>query len=147
MEIKQLKPGDVSEFNHLLEIFKTVFDNDAPIPGDAYLAKLLSHPDFMVFVVCVNHQVVGGLTLYVLHGYFSEKPTAYFYDVGITPERQGQGLGKALISEVCRMCAAYGFEEAYVEAESEDTDAVRFYRQTRFDQELNAVHFTYTLGA
>ena len=146
MEVKKLVPHQVSDFTDLVEIMKEVFENHEPTPDQAYLGNLLARPDFMVFVVKLGGKVVGGLTAYVLHGYYSTQPTAYIYDVGIAPDFQGQGLGKALMSEVCAYCQANRFGEAYVEAESEDLDAVRFYRKTNSSYEMNAVHFTYTFG-
>lgn len=144
MEIKMLDHHDVSDFRSLVEIFKHVFENEEPLSGNEQLGKLLSNPDFLVFVVRQNDQVVGGLTIYVLHRYYGSKPIAYIYDVGIAPEFQGRGLGKTLMAEVCKYCEDHGFEDAYVEAESEDQDAVDFYRKTKFSSELNAIHFTYT---
>ena len=144
MEIRKLDRNDVSDFRSLVEIFKHVFENEEPLSDNEQLGKLLSNPDFLVFVVRQNDQVVGGLTIYVLHRYYGSKPLAYIYDVGIAPEFQGQGLGKALMAEVCKYCEDHGFEDAYVEAESEDQDAVDFYRKTKFSSELNAIHFTYT---
>lgn len=144
MEIKKLNPDDVADFRSLAEIFKTVFENEEPIADREQLALLLSKPDFMVFVVRQNNKVVGGLTIYILHRYYGTKPVAYIYDVGISPGFQGQGLGKILIAEVCKYCRDNGFEDAYVEAESDDIDAVNFYRKTKFSSEMNAIHFTYT---
>jgi aminoglycoside 3-N-acetyltransferase I len=144
MEIKKLNHNEVSEFRNLVEIFKEVFENEEPISENEHLSKLLSNPDFLVFIVKENEKVLGGLTIYVLHRYYGTKPVAYIYDVGITPDRQGQGLGKLLISEVCKYCKDSEFEDAYVEAESDDVDAINFYRKTRFSNEMNAIHFTYT---
>ena len=93
-----------------------------------------------------NNEVVGGLTIYVLHRYFGTKPIAYIYDVGVSPEFQGQGLGKALIAEVCNFCKKNDFDDAHVEAESDDIDAVSFYRKTKFSSEMTAIHFTYNLS-
>lgn len=93
-----------------------------------------------------HEKIVGGLTIYVLHRYYGSKPVAYIYDVGITPDRRGQGLRKLLLSEVCKYCKNSGFQNACVEAESDDIDAVNFYRKTRFSNEMNAIHFTYTFG-
>ena len=144
MEIKKLTENGISDFRNLIEIFKDVFENDRSTPDDDHLNRLLSNPDFIVWVVKVKNKVAGGLTIYVLHGYYQVKPTAYIYDVGITPGFQKQGLGKALINEACKFCKQNGFDEAYVEAEMEDVDAVNFYRKTKFSHELNATHFTYT---
>lgn len=146
MKIKKLSAGDLADFRTLIGIFKEVFENNEPIASDEQLNKLLANPDFIVFVITVNDHVVGGLTLYVLHRYLSTKPVAYIYDVGVRPDYQHQGLGKALIAEVCSFCQQQGFEDAYVEAESEDTDAVHFYRKTKFSSEMHAVHFTYSFA-
>lgn len=143
MEIKKLNSGSLANFKSLIEMFKDVFENDEPVANDEQLGKLLTNPDFFVFVVLLNNEVVGGLTIYVLHRYFDTKPIAYIYDVGIRPDFQGQGLGKALIAEVCNFCKQNDFEDAYVEAESDDIDAVSFYRKTKFSSEMNAIHFTY----
>lgn len=146
MEIKKLNSDCLTEFKSLIEIFRVVFENDEPAASDELLEKLLSNPDFFVFVVLSNDEVVGGLTIYVLHRYFGIKPIAYIYDVGISPEFQGKGLGKALIEEACNFCKKNDFEDAYVEAESDDIDAVSFYRKTKFSSEMNAIHFTYNLS-
>jgi aminoglycoside 3-N-acetyltransferase I len=143
MEIKKLKSKSLSDFKALIEIFKKVFENNEPNANDEQLGKLLSNPNFFVFVVSINNIVVGGLTIYVLHKYYDTKPAAYIYDVGVSPDYQGQGLGKALIAEVCNFCKQNDFEDAYVEAESNDIDAVEFYRKTKFSTEMKAIHFTY----
>ena len=144
MEIKKLNPNDTVDFKNLIEIFKEVFENSTETPSNQYLSKLLSNPDFIVFVVKIDNKVVGGLTIYILHRYYSEQPLAYIYDVGIVPNFQGKGLGKALMSEVCNFCKINGFDEAYVEAEYDDIDAVNFYRKTNFSDEMKAIHFTYS---
>lgn len=144
MKIKKLNHSEISDFRNLVEIFKNVFENEEQISDNDQMNKLLSNPDFMVFVVSLNNMIVGGLTIYILHRYYGIKPVAYIYDVGISPEFQDQGLGKALIAEVCKYCKENGFDDAYVEAESDDTDAVNFYRKTKFSSEVNAIHYTYT---
>jgi aminoglycoside 3-N-acetyltransferase I len=147
MQIKQLTADQTEDFRNLIEIFKTVFELDGEIPPQQHLHKLLSNPDFLIFVVYIDKQVVGGLSIYVLHRYYSTKPLAYIYDVGIAPAFQGKGLGQALMQEVGNFCKANGFDEMYVEAEEEDTDAVNFYRKTTFSYELLARHFTYSFTA
>ncbi len=146
MEIKKLNSNSLIEFKSLIEIFKVVFENDEPIANDEQLRKLLLNPDFYVFVVMSNSTVLGGLTIYVLHRYYGTRPIAYIYDVGIGPDHQGKGYGKALITEVCSFCKLNDFEDAYLEAESDDIDAVSFYRKTKFSSELKVIHFTYALS-
>lgn len=144
IQIVRLNPGEVSEFRNLLKIFKEIFEIEEPISDGEHLRKLLSNPNFWVFVVKENERVLGGLTLYVLERYFGTKPVGYIYDVGIASDRQGQGLGKGLIAEVCKYGKECGLGDVFVEAESDDLDAVHFYRKTNFSHERNAIHFTYT---
>lgn len=146
MPTKRLEKTEVDAFKNLVTIFKEVFENDEPIATEERLAQLLANPDFMVFVVEVDRNVVGGLTVYVLHRYYNSEPVAYIYDVGISPKFQGQGLGKALMQSTCDYLAEHGFVNAYVEAESEDIEAVNFYRKTAISYEMNAIHFTYELN-
>ncbi len=141
--VKKLNHNEVSDFRDLIEIFKDVFENDQPIASNTHLSSLLSNPDFLAFVVKENETVLGGSTIYVLHSYYQTKPVAYIYDVGSTSKLQGQGLGKLLIAEVCKYCKDSGFEDIYVETESDDIDAVSFYRKTKCSSELNTVQFTY----
>ncbi|OSZ78624.1 hypothetical protein CAP35_10345 [Chitinophagaceae bacterium IBVUCB1] len=143
MEIIKLNDSNISDFRNLIEIFKDVFESKEQMADNEQLGALLANPNFIVFVARQNNTVVGGLTIYVLHRYYSTKPIAYIYDVGVSPAFQGRGIGKLLMAEVCRYCKENGFEDAYVEAESDDKDAVNFYRKTKYDSEMNAIHFTY----
>ncbi|MFN7259790.1 MAG: GNAT family N-acetyltransferase [Cyclobacteriaceae bacterium] len=144
MDLKKLNSNEISDFRNLIEIFKGVFENADEVPNDHHLAKLLSNQDFVVFVVKIDNKVVGGLTLYVLRSYYNVKPMAYIYDVGIATNYQGRGLGKALIAKVCDFCDTSGFEDAFVQAEDSDTDAIDFYRKTNPTNEMMARHFTYS---
>ncbi len=48
------------------------------------------------------------------------------------------------MAHVFKFCEQNGFKDAYVEAESDDLDAVHFYRKTDFRIEMKATHFTST---
>jgi aminoglycoside 3-N-acetyltransferase I len=146
MEIRKLNQSEVFHFKSLIGIFIEVFENTDTMPSEEYLSKLLQNSDFFVLVASVDSRIVGGLSVYVLHSYYAEKPVAYIYDVGILPQYQRQGIGKSLITYLSQYCIENGFQEAYVEAETDDLDAVNFYRKTNFSHELQATHFTYFFG-
>lgn len=146
MEIRKLKPSEVSHFKLLIGIFKEVFENTDTMPSDEHLSMLLRKSDFFVLVASVNFEIVGGLTVHILSSYYTEKPVAYIYDVGIHPRFQRQGIGKSLMEFLNQYCIENGFQEAYVEAETDDLDAVNFYRKTNFSHEIQATHFTYFFG-
>jgi len=144
MEVERLNQNEVLAFRKLVKIFNDVFENGENIGDNDQLMRILTNPDFLVFAIRENGKVLGGVTVYVLHSYYDKKPLAYIYDVAVSPDFQGRGLGKRLIEEVCRYCKINGFESAYVEAESDDLDAVSFYKKTNFSSRMSAIHFTYT---
>lgn len=144
IEIKKLTEFDGDDFVELVEIFHEVFEHEGSRPSKSYLAGLLKNPRFFVMVAKRGGKVIGGLTVFVLELYYDEKPTAYIYDVGVRPDQQGQGTGTALMARVREYCRENGFRDAYVEAETEETDVLRFYRQTKPSSEMEATHFTYS---
>lgn len=144
-EIKILKPKDTNDFIQLIDILSDVFKMEKfEIPDNSYLESFLNKPDFKVLVVKHNNKVIGGLTVYVLHSYFSIRPTAYIYDVGVMSTYQRKGIGKKMLSFLTKYCDENGFEEVYVEAESNDVEAVNFYKTTSLSTMLQATHFTYS---
>jgi aminoglycoside 3-N-acetyltransferase I len=143
MEFRQLKKEDLAAFKSLIEIYNTVFEHDKKLPSDSYLLKILSQQNFWVIVASQVNEIVGGLTIHILHTCYHEKPLAYIYDIGIKPSFQGQGIGKALVSYTLELCKEKGCQEAYVEAEADDADALHFYRKTKYSSELKAIHFNY----
>ncbi len=146
LEIKKLSGDDLDDFIGLLKVFNAVFEmENITFPTDNYLKKLLEKPEFMVFVAKHNQQVIGGLTAYILDGYYSEKQVAYIYDLAIDTNFQRMGIGKKLISTIKTYCSEMGFEEMFVQAETVDEHAIEFYRNTGRTEELHAVHFSYSL--
>ncbi len=117
---------------------------NSKIPSDNHLQSLLSKRDFLVLVAKSGGKVIGGLTVYILNQYYSSKPLAYMYDVGILTDYQRKGIGKKLISYFTNYCQENDFEEAYVEAQVEDINAIQFYNATAISSKLQATHFTYS---
>lgn len=145
LELKILSSQDTDDFIKLIRIFGDVFEiENLKILDNNYLKSLLDKPDFLVLIGKYNNEVIGGLAVYILHRYYSTKPVAYIYDVGVMPNHQRKGVGKKLISYLTKYCEENGFEDAYVEAETEDLQAVNFYKTTKITSELQATHFTYS---
>lgn len=144
VEISILNKAHLSNFIDLLKVFEITFEmEDFEIPEEKYLIELLSKPDFFVFIAKEDGRVIGGLTMYVLHQYYSEKPLAYLYDLAILPEKQRLGIGKRLLNELSEFCFNKGFEEIYVQALKDEEQAVNFYRSTSFHKEDEVLQFTY----
>lgn len=145
MKIQVLQKTQTKEFLELIRLFKVVFDNADPLPELKLLENILQKEDFKVFTIRIPERILGGLTLHILPDYYTGKKMAYIYDVAIHPDSQGCGLGKILISETLKILATWGIETTWVEAESDDENAIAFYSKTPFKNKLNATHFTYFL--
>lgn len=147
MEIKtrKLNPTDINDFLDLITVFKEVFEwKDIILPGTKHQQGLLNNSNFLVFVATADKKIVGGLTVYVLDKYDTEKPSAYIYDLAVVTNLQRKGIGKLLIKAVNDYCRKNGFHEVFVQAETDDIQAVNFYRTTPISSELKATHFIYS---
>jgi len=146
MQIQKLPHSDIPNFSDLIRLFADVFVmNNFKIPPRDHLQELMSNRNFIVFVAIENNKVVGGLTAYTLQQYYSTKPLAYLYDMGIAPEFQRQGIGKKLVTALNTYCRSEGFEEVFVQADKADQLALDFYRSTPVTEENEVVQFSYRL--
>jgi aminoglycoside 3-N-acetyltransferase I len=145
-EIKILSHNDIDEFSELIDVFEDVFEmKNFSKPGDDYLHKILTKPDFFVLIAKANNKVVGGLTVYVFDQYYSKNPLAYIYDLAVLKDFQRKGIGKSLIKHLTEYCKKMGFDEVFVQADRIDDYALDFYRNTKPTNEEDVIHFYYSL--
>ncbi len=115
----------------MIGIFKAEFESEGTgLPSDEYLTQLLHKEYFGVFVAKNGNQVVGGATTYELIKYYSEKSELYSYDIAIQNGFQNLGIGKKLMAYIKEYGSENGMESVYVQAESDNILAVRFYETT-----------------
>ncbi len=145
VKIAYLTHTDIDPFTDLINVFKKEFEWSS-VPTKTHLQKVLNNPTFLVFVARLNNKLVGGLTVHILDSCETEKPSAYIYDLAVLAEYQRQGIGKSLIMAVNDYCRQHEFGEVFVQAETDDEQAVNFYRTTDISSELQATHFTYSFG-
>ena len=144
--IYQLQSNDLPLFIELIRLFHVVFEMEDPTMLDeVHLKGVLAKNVFKVFVVLKGQEVVGGLTVYHIDQYYSVKPLAYIYDLAVMSKFQRQGIGQQLIQYVKEYYAEAGYEEVFVQAESDDEQAVNFYRKTKPSGVEDASHFFYRL--
>ena len=99
---------------------------------------------FVVFVARHGDTVIGGLTAYVLAGYYSESSEVYLYDLAVAASFQRKGIGRKLLQALTGFCRENNFREFFVQADEVDTHALEFYRSTGGRPE-KVVHFTYPI--
>jgi len=145
-EIKILSHNDINDFTQLIDVFEEVFEMKNFVkPGNKYLHKVLAKPGFLVLVAKANGKVLGGLTVYILDQYYSQKPLAYIYDLAVLKDFRRKGIGKMLIKRLTDYCKKNGFDEIFVQADRVDGYALDFYRLTNPTNEEDVVHFSYLI--
>jgi len=146
VKIKRLQDGDLDQFVDLVKLFEKIFEmENFSFPSKKHLQDLLHRTDFDVFVAFKNDIVVGGLTIYILEQYYSEKTIAYIYDLAVDSDLQRQGIGMKLMEEMNKFYKGKGIEEVFVQADKIDDHAIEFYRKTNPSTEEQVVHFSYLL--
>lgn len=130
-QIEKLNSDDIDKFVQLIEVFEDIFEmKNFKMPDILYLQELLKKNDFFVFVATSENKVVGGLTSYVMHQYYSSSPLVYIFDLAVKREFQRQGLGKMLIKANNDHSRSIGAETVMIQADLEDEHAIEFYKST-----------------
>lgn len=146
LELQILQSDNIKEFKDLIVIFENVFEmKNFNLPSELHLQKLLNQETFYVVTARANNKVIGGLTVYVLDQYYSDKPLAYIYDLAVLTNYQRKGVGRKLIAFTNQYFKEKGFEEVFVQADEVDNYALDFYRLTNPTEEEKVRHFYYKL--
>ncbi|MEO5674746.1 MAG: GNAT family N-acetyltransferase [Chitinophagales bacterium] len=146
IEIKKLTKQDLDNFIELINIFENVFEmKNLKMPDETYLQQLLEKDDFFVFVALLDNKVVGGLTSYIMHQYYSKSPLVYIFDLAVITELQRNGIGKMLIAGNNNYCNTIGVEAVMVQADEPDVYAIKFYQSTGARAE-RVIHFEYLIN-
>lgn len=141
-----MQTNNLADFKELISVFEVVFEmNDFQAPEDSHLQRVLNNENFLVFIARADEKIVGGLTVYVLDQYYSEKPLAYIYDLAVLTDCQRKGVGRKLIAFTNDYCRSSGFQEVFVQADKIDDYAIEFYRKTLPAIEEETVQFSYDL--
>ncbi|MBL7997818.1 MAG: GNAT family N-acetyltransferase [Candidatus Kapabacteria bacterium] len=143
ISVRFLDEGGLAAFQSVLRIFEHVFEwEDFTMPSGDYLLAQLRQQHFHVLVAELDGNVTGALTAFTLQMYSSQQPTVYIYDLGVMPDYQRRGIGRALMVELRRYAARIGAADVYVQADREDAHALEFYRSAG-GYATDVVHFTF----
>lgn len=145
-EIEIVKSNDIDKLDKLISVFENVFEmKNLKRPSITHFQKLLSKDNFLAIIAKKDNTIVGGLTVYLLNQFYSERRLAYLYDLAVLTEYQRGGIGKQLIEFTKDYCRHQGFEELFVQVDKVDDHAIDFYRLTKPTREEHVIHFSYIL--
>jgi len=142
--IIRLYRDNLKLFVELVEMFNEVFEEYNKVASTKQLDKLLNNPKFHAIAVIHNDTIIGGLTAYELDKYYSDKSEMYIYDIAVRTKYHNQGIGKALINYLKSYSAINGIESIFVQAYSEEDQAVKFYEST-IGSGLKVKHFNFDI--
>ena len=144
INISRIQANDFKRLIELVELLNEVFEEPSNVASERELKKLLNKADFYAIVAIKEDKVIGGLTAYELKRYYTDKSELYIYDIAVKKELHNQGIGKKLINHLKDYSMKNGIEEIFVEAHSDDEQAVKFYEST-FGKSEKVDHFSFEI--
>ena|SRR5688572_30192481 len=119
-----------------------VFDNAI---DPALVSEFLSDPRHHLAVAIAGGQVIGFAS--GVHYVHPDKPAElWINEVGVSPDHQGRGVGKAVVRALLEHGKRLGCEQAWVLTDSENAAAMRLYASVGGHADQHpSVMFTFTL--
>ena len=142
IKILRIQENGIERFIELVEILNDAFEQPKKVASERQLKKLLNAPNFHAIAAIMEDKIIGGLTAYELEQYYTDKSELYIYDIAVKAELRNQGVGKELIDYLKDYSTKNEIEVIFVEAHSEDEQAVKFYEST-FGKSEKVDHFNF----
>ncbi|MCU0433516.1 MAG: GNAT family N-acetyltransferase [Bacteroidia bacterium] len=141
---RKLVPGEEEILQQLIQLYIEIFErDDAEELSPEFLRTLLaSESMFFLAAFAGNNELTGGLTVHLLPSVYHEKPEVYIYDFAVKENLQRTGIGTGLLNELKRYCSDKNYGSIFVQAETIDNHALKFYRKNGGD-ENDVRHFTF----
>lgn len=112
--------------------------------SDHYLQRLFAAGGFHTIVALHDGKVIGGVTGYELPMYIEETKELFLYEIAVEPEYRKQGIGRALIEALKKLCLEKGIKVIFVGTWMTNVEAIGLYGSTGGKRE-DIPWFTYDL--
>lgn len=146
---RHLSAPDVDLLKGLLKVFGEAFNEidtyQGAVPGDDYLRRLLSKPDFVVLVAMDGEEVVGGLAAYELEKFEQDRRELYIYDLAVSEPHRRRHIATNLIAELQKVAREHRAYVIYVQADPGDDPAIRLYESLGTREDVH--HFDIPVGS
>jgi ribosomal protein S18 acetylase RimI-like enzyme len=132
-EVRRAQAADAESIGRLLDAFNREFDEETP--GADWLARrvrqLLATGELAVLLAGVGPD--GLAVLRLRPSLWSDALEAYLAELYVTPERRGNGLGRALMEAAIELARAEGADYMDLGTGETDTAARALYESLGFD--------------
>lgn len=141
LQVKELTSLDV--LRELTKVFTLAFETTYDV-SDQYLSEMLENESTVILGAFEETTLVGGVVAFEFSPIHGAKEM-YLYDIAVHPDFQKKGIGRKLMSQLKQVAQSRGVETIFVEAESEDDHAVKFYRSIG-GEEVLVNHFNFVVN-
>src|SRR5450432_2368671 len=136
VEIREAVEGDLAQILHAY--------SSAGIDGGQsftveeareHFARFRAYPNYRIFVALANGTLAGTYALLILDNLAKRGAKAGIVeDVAVLPERQGQGIGRAMMEHARQQCRAAGCYKLALSSNLSRASAHRFYDALGFER-------------
>ena len=100
-----------------------------------HLARLRQWPNFRLLAAMIGGEVAGTYSLLIM-GKLGKRgtPAGVVEDVAVMPDRQGQGIGRAMMEHAIAECRKAGCYKLALSSNANRGDAHRFYESLGFER-------------
>jgi GNAT superfamily N-acetyltransferase len=101
----------------------------------AHLALIRSQSDFRLLVALIDGEIVGTYSLVIVPKLGKRgAPSGVVEDVAVAPQRQGQGIGRAMMQHALEECRKAGCYKLALSSNVKREGAHRFYESLGFER-------------
>ncbi|HEY0718529.1 MAG TPA: GNAT family N-acetyltransferase [Streptosporangiaceae bacterium] len=129
--IRNAEPGDVPAVHRLIRALAAYERSLTSVTGtEDDLRQALFGPRPAVFAHVAEHegQVAGFALWFLNYSTWTGRHGIYLEDLFVDPERRGQGYGKALLTELARLCVERGYQRLEWVVLDWNTPSIEFYK-------------------
>lgn len=134
-----IRPAHEGDLAAVLALYaQPSLDNGAVLPLDdprTIFARFSAGPDYTLYVADLGGMVVGTFALLIMDnlGHLGA-PSAVVEDVVVAPERQGEGIGRAMMTEALAKTRAKSCYKVVLSSNMTRERAHRFYETIGFER-------------
>jgi ribosomal protein S18 acetylase RimI-like enzyme len=130
----QVRPLEAGDLNTVVAIDARIAGHRRPAFFEKRLAAALAEPGHFIYIACTRDGLLRGyLQARLLEGeYGSSRRVAALDNIGVEPDCQGQGVGKALLEEFKAILRHKGVREIVTQADWRNADFLGFLAAAEF---------------
>ncbi len=132
----KLRSATIDDIKSILQIYAEALDNGDILPVEKakiIFLKQAKYPDYQVFVAEINNKTVGTFALLIMENMAHlGTPSAVVEDVGVLPEMQGKGIGKAMMEFALKYAKEKGCYKMSLSSNLRREKAHQFYESLGF---------------